>query len=865
MDLITTHHNMDFDGLASMVAANLLYPKANLLLPGKALPAVEEFLALYKDRLKIQQKLYNPREIKRLILVDSSELTRFSHLKPYLTEEVEIILYDHHPLAPDLKPYLTEKVVKPCGATVTLLIQRLKELDLKISSVEATVMALGIYQDTGGLLYPSTTKEDIAALLYLFNFGVNLEVVQRFLKRPLSREQELLLKELIKNAVTEEKEGLSYLATWAKTDDYLPGLSYMASYLMELHQPDILVMAVEMDKSVHLVGRSSKEEIDLRSILYGLRVKGHPQAVSGVQKGKKVKEVLDLALKLLRNFKIPAKTVKEVMSWPVKFVTTESTIEEARKIMVRYGHSGLPVLDGDKLVGIISRRDVDKVIHHNLGHAPVKAYMSKNPITINPEASIEEALSLLIKHDIGRLPVVKEGRLLGIVSRTDLLKLFHQPEELKPHKTLYREGGFALNLKKLLEENIPPEGLELINTVGKTASLLGMRAFLVGGIVRDLLLGQKQKDLDFVVEGDALLLVKELGKNLPTLKLISHERFKTASIILKNGQKVDFATSRVEFYQYPAALPEVEASTIKEDLYRRDFTINSMALEITFGHIGELYDPFGGFADLQEGIIRVLHNLSFIEDPTRILRALRFLGRFNFKLEDNTESLLLDAVSSGLLELTSPGRILQEIKLFFAEKDIFKILKLLNHYGVYTEVFPKAHYEEEFLSRYFTFSFEFSRYLKEIKIPWLFGVIGIYAKNLTEISKFRKKYPLTREEEETLIKVTKGIGEALKLLPSPRDIKGHEIYETLKNLPPEGFWALYLLLDRYRAKVRFRQYLEELRFIKPKITGEDLKALGLKPGPLFREILNKIKALKIDGVLKEQKDEILYVRQNYLS
>ena len=864
MDLITTHHNMDFDGLASMVAAGLLYPKASLLLPAKALPAVEEFLALYKDRLNIQEKIQNPQEVKRLILVDSSELSRFPHIKKFLNNNLKVILYDHHSLALEIKPYLTEKFVNPLGAAVTLLIQKIKELGLKLTSVEATVMALGIYQDTGGLLYPSTTKEDIEALLYLFNFGVNLEVVHRFLRRPLAKEQELLLKELINNIRTEEKDGLLFLTTYAKTNDYLPGLSFMAGYLMELHRPDILVMVVEMDKTVHLVGRSSKEDLDLRSILYGLGVKGHPQAVSTVQKGKKAEEVLELALKLIRNFKIPAKTVREAMSWPVKFVTLENTVEEARKIMVRYGHSGLPVMDGEKLVGIISRRDVDKVIHHNLGHAPVKAYMSKNPITIAPDASLEEALGLLLKHDIGRLPVVEKEKLIGILSRTDLLKLFHEPKDVASHKTLYREGKVTVNLKKLLAEKIPPSGLDLINTVGREASNLGMRVFLVGGIVRDLLLGYEQKDLDFVVEGDALLLAENLSKIIPNLKLITHERFKTASLILQNGQKIDFATSRVEFYQHPAALPEVEVSTIKEDLYRRDFTINAMAIDVTYGRIGELLDPFGGLLDLKEGIIRILHNLSFVEDPTRILRGVRFLGRMGFKFEENTERLLIDAVNNGFLEHTSPARVYQELKLIFQEKEVLKVVALLEMYGIFSKVFPGALYDGEFYKRYFEFTVEAVRFQKQIKIPWLFGVIGIYAQNIAEIEGFINKYPLSWSEAETLNKVSAGIIEALKLLPSPRDVKEHEIYETLEKLPPEGFWALYLLLDRYRARTRFRKYLDELRFIKPAITGEDLKALGIKPGPSYKEIFNKIKMLKIDGVLKDKEEEILYVRQNYL-
>jgi len=210
----------------------------------------------------------------------------------------------------------------------------------------------------------------------------------------------------------------------------------------------------------------------------------------------------------------------------------------------------------------------------------------------------------------------------------------------------------------------------------------------VGGIVRDLLLGIENLDLDIVVEGDALSFGAELAKNLDVLKIVNHETFRTCIIILKNGLNIDIASSRIEYYEYPTSLPTVDIGNIKEDLYRRDFTINSMAVKLNFGEFGKLIDYYGGYSDLQAKKIRILHNLSFIEDPTRIIRAIRFAVRYDFNFEDETFSFMTQAINDGFLNNLSWQRFKNELIIMLKEKSFEKALDYLIDLKIIEKIHP---------------------------------------------------------------------------------------------------------------------------------------------------------------------------------
>ncbi|CAN0406742.1 unnamed protein product, partial [Phaeothamnion confervicola] len=294
---------------------------------------------------------------------------------------------------------------------------------------------------------------------------------------------------------------------------------------------------------------------------------------------------------------------------------------------------------------------------------------------LTPGQKLSQIQRILVERDIGRLPVIEGERLLGIVSRTDVLRsLYDTPQ---PHAT----APGATLADALLR--LPERWLALLRRCGELAEREGLEAYAVGGFVRDLILGRAagqegyQPDLDIVVEGDGLAFARTLAGEMQAA-LTQHLQFQTSTLTLPDGLSLDVATARQEEYCRPAALPVVVGSTLKEDLFRRDFSINSMALRLTREHFGELIDFFGGRADLESSLVRVLHNHSFIDDPTRMFRAVRFEQRLHFHLEQNTERLLRQAVLQDRFENISSSRIREELLQCLREPSPLDMLRRLN-------------------------------------------------------------------------------------------------------------------------------------------------------------------------------------------
>ena len=330
------------------------------------------------------------------------------------------------------------------------------------------------------------------------------------------------------------------------------------------------------------------------------------------------------------------------------------------------------------LVGIVSRRDIEKAMRHDLGHAPVRGYMTRNVITAAPDMSIDEVTRILVQNDIGRVPVLDRGKLAGIITRTDVLRRIHGDSTPRWHKPLfsrsdYRLASFGNNLTQLINQRLPKRIQGILLLLGQKAAKEGFEVYAVGGFVRDLLLGLANFDLDLAVEEDAIAFARLLPPLLGG-KLNVHEEFGTATLTLSDGFHIDLATARMEFYQFPAASPEVEQATIKHDLYRRDFTINTMAFALNSDSFGQFLDFFGGYEDLQAGLIRVLYNLSFVEDPTRILRAVRFAGRYGFKLEEQMR--FLTPPQGKYAGQTLASRLGREFRLLFNEPNVPALLAL---------------------------------------------------------------------------------------------------------------------------------------------------------------------------------------------
>ncbi|HHV65819.1 MAG TPA: CBS domain-containing protein [Peptococcaceae bacterium] len=842
MIIILSHLYLDFDALASMVAVQKIYPEAKIIIEGSLGSYVQDFIALAKEHIpSYRLKDIDVSKVKKIILVDTSELSR-SIANPDLLKQLnkaELEIIDHHPVD---SPNGDNVLIETVGACTTLLVEKIMKRGLRLSNFEATLLALGIYDDTGSLLFENTTARDMRAVAYLLEQGAQLGVIAEYLRKPFTAEQVDLFQQLLDNGYIEEFERIPVYISYAECQEYFGGLALLAHRIGEIESADIWFLVVKMEKRIYLVGRARGKSFPVNKIVQVFGGWGHEKAASAVIKDGDIPSVISrLKTEILKTVQKPH-LVKDIMSFPVKTVTPETTMGEANQLLLKYGHTGLPVVENNSLVGIISRRDVEKAVKHGLEHAPVKGFMTKEVITAHPEQSWEEIQELMVLHDIGRLPVVENGCLVGIVSRSDVLRLVYG-SAIPTTNELVRNRSKAIKEDILdLLSQLPAKTQALLEIIREVAASLNYHAYLVGGFVRDLLLRFPTTDLDIVVEGNYFIFARKLASKLDSAKVTQHKQFGTARILLQDGTHLDIAGSRREDYDYPGALPTVEESNLKDDLFRRDFTINAMALDLNGSHYGEVIDYYGGIRDLQQGEIRFLHNLSFIEDPTRILRAIRFAGRYNFKLAKITKEAILTALSAKVFAKVSQERFTEELLLIYNEPNYQKMGAMLQEYGVLSNWFLSD------------FPWYYQAPAEEVRVwplekRWLTSLINIENK---EISRILNKLTLPKQ----LHKLTE---EYLHLREELRakctDLT--QIDEVLFSVSP-------VLIEVLSCHAEFapalKQYIIALTRMKMKITGKRLLELGFKEGPQIGNILREVRNLWLEGILKTPEEEEDYLQ-----
>jgi tRNA nucleotidyltransferase (CCA-adding enzyme) len=389
----------------------------------------------------------------------------------------------------------------------------------------------------------------------------------------------------------------------------------------------------------------------------------------------------------------------------------------------------------------------------------------------------------------------------------------------------------------------------------------------VGGFVRDLLLGVENLDVDLVVEGDGIAFAEALSATAGgTVR--SHKKFGTAVLSLSDGFKVDVASARTEYYERPAALPTVEHGSIRMDLYRRDFTINALAVGLNATGYGRLLDFFGGSRDLKDGVIRVLHSLSFVEDPTRILRAARFAVRYGFTIARQSERLIRNAVRLGLLDKLSGARILAELRLIFQEARPAAVLKVLEGYGVPEAIHPRlrgGRAEQALLERVGEV-LSWYRLLHRPQAPtawllyllaWVSGCTPPEARSITR----RLSLPPGRLTDLTAaLTAYRGLR---RQFAKDRPLTPGLITRLLADAPLEAVLLLMARPPAARVERAVSEYLTRYAAVRPLLTGNDLKALGIRPGPIYRDILNSLRYARLDGRLTSREDEEEFIRRRF--
>ena len=861
MEIIVSHTALDFDGLAAMVAANLLYPQAVKVFSGTLSPNVKRFMGLYKDLIDISQPQdIDLNAVTRMIVVDTANARRLDQLSELASRPgVRIEVYDHHPPMADDLPAESSKV-ELLGATTTILVEEIMERGIDINAFDATILALGIYEDTGSLLFSSTTARDVKAVAFLLEKGANLNVVANFIDQPLSRNQRRLMQELLNSAMRYHIKQYDIVLASCRSREFV-SLVTVAERLLTIENCDAVFVIASQAGRINIIGRSRTANIPVNEVLGIFKGRGHSKAASARLKSQDDSEIIPHLLEELRD-KVKAPLVAaDIMSSPVKTVPVHVTMEEAGKIMLRYGHTGMPVVDGTKMVGLISRRDVDKARQHNLGHAPVKGFMSARVITARPDTPVSEIQKSMIRHDIGRVPVLDdENNIVGIVSRTDILRTLHGDDYPEDYEVLYKAGSNSQeNCLDLMKEQLPSNLLSILQRIGQVAGEAGFQVYLVGGMVRDLFLRVPNFDVDLVVEGDGPTLAQLLGEALPA-RVRVHQRFKTAVLIMADGFKIDVATARAEYYEFPAALPQVQRSSIREDLYRRDFTINTLAIALNPERFGELIDFFGGRRDIEEGVIRILYNLSFVEDPTRIIRAIRFEQRYRFAMDADTLRFARDAIERRMLGQLSYGRILNELIMILNEKDPLPALNRMQEIGVWNYVFPEVDLKN--------LNWNDMRRIRVLLGWWqeryhISGVQGWLVYLMAFLSTLSReaailaisRYPLTKSALRSIEESFLAPELVAKYQQNP-DIPFSLIDSDLKSWAWESIIYLLWCTKEEAAFQRLVAYLDKKERVQVSINGETLLNLGIQPGPVFSQIFAELYKLKLDGLVKNYQDEL---------
>jgi len=868
MDVITTHTNADFDSLASMLAAKKLYPGAVLVFPGSQERSLREFFihstiyALEVERVKN----IDLDEVKRLILVDTRQISRIGKFSEILSKPgLEIHVYDHHPpSSEDVRG--TVEVISEVGATVTLLLGVLKKRGIEITPDEATVMLLGIYEDTGNLTFPSAREEDFQAAGYLVGKGANLNILSNVITKELTAEQVFLLNDLIQSATRYDVHGIDVVIAQASIDLYIGDIAILVHKLKDMENLDVLFVLVQMEGRIYLIGRSRIEEVNVSEIASEFGGGGHPTAASATVKGMTLLEAHGNLLRVLREVVRPRRVARDLMAYPVKTVEPERTLREAGEILARYHMDILPVLNEEKVVGLISREVVERAIHHGLKDAPVKEYMTTEFSTVSPEAPFSRIQELAIGQNQGLIPVIEKGGLAGVIAIGDVMQVLHEgmAKTVKEVQPLYARKR---TISKLIEERFPERIRTLLSEFGRVGDDLGYSVYAVGGFVRDLLMRVENYDVDIVVEGDGIRLAEEFEKRFHS-RIRTHKKFGTAIILFSDGLKVDVASARLEVYDSPAALPTVERGSIRADLYRRDFTINTLAIQLRPEAFGELIDYFGGVKDIKEKVIRVLHNLSFVEDPTRVFRAIRFEQRLKFQIGKHTQNLIKNAVKMGFFDRLSGGRFLSEFILIFQEENPLPALKRMRDFNLFHFIHPRFTLDEERIALFERIHHVISwfdlLFLEEKYDRWLIYFFGLLdslrdeeiletCSRLAMNDRLKKRViEGKRQGDLALLQIFSWINRGM-------EPKHSEVYTVLHPLPTEG--KLFMMAKTTQTATRryISLYFTQLKETKPLLRGADLIRMGFKPGPSIRKGLENLLKARLDEQVITRQDELQHV------
>ncbi len=877
LTIIGTHQNADFDALASLLAAQKLYPGSQVVFPGSQEKNLRNFFIdsmIYLFNM-VDIKTIDTRVVTRLVLVDTRQPHRIGNLEKLLSRSnLEIHIYDHHPSDEDevRADYLLSSKT---GANVTILIEKIIEKGIEITPDEATVMCLGIYEDTGSFSFTSTTERDFQAAAFLLSKGANLNIISDLISREINPMQVALLHDMIQASSRLNINGIEIVITNVSTEEYIPDFAFLVHKMLRMENLDAIFAMARMGKKIYVVARSRVAEVDAGSILKEVGGGGHAYAAAATIKEKTLIQIEHKLIDILQKQVKSHRQAKHLMSAPPIAAKPEMTCEEAAKILTRYNINTLLIMEDpiakENLLGFIARQTIEKALFHGLGHVAVREYMSTDFERVAPSADLLEIQETIIKNKQRILPVVDGGKVIGVLTRTDLLNILVLQNSKKSVKSrnllLETVHGRTRQVLRFMNERLPEYILDILRSAGQTADNLGYEAYVIGGFVRDLFLYRRNEDVDIVIEGDGIAFAKEFARRNQA-RLHTHEKFGTAVITLPNGFKIDVASARLEYYTAPAALPTVEMSSIKLDLFRRDFTINTLAIHLSPKQFGLLIDFFGAQKDIKGKALRVLHSLSFVEDPTRVFRAIRFEQRFDFRIGKLTAGLIENAVKMDFFKRLSGKRVFTELRLILEEENPVPSIERLNDYDLLKTIHPGMALERELLATLLSVKEVLAWYdllfLDESYIKWVVYFLAMTQKFDQETTeKICRRFELTPKFKTIFCGTRFKAIACLQWMEWERPIKNSDVYRKLLPFKTEFILYMMALTNIDHVKKSISVFITKLRHETPIINGARLKKMGYPSGPLFSKIFDALLDARLNGHVLTEEDEVNYIHEHF--
>lgn len=877
--LITCHSNADFDALAAMCAAALIYGPCDVLFPGTQEANLQTFYQELKERpgaapgcTFLDDRVPDFSKYGRLVAVDTRRRSRLRHVWPLLDNPgTRIEVWDHHPeTSDDVHAHVCHAEI--CGAVTTLLIEEIQKLNIAVPRETATVLGLGIYSDTGSFSFSSVTQRDFAAAGWLLGRGMDINIISEKTAFSMTKEHIRALNALLESAQTYHINGADVVLAEATLDSYLDDFAFLAHKMMEMEKFDILFAIGRMDDRIQIVARSRSHAVNVGAVCSAFGGGGHAYAASASVRDKTLSEVRDGILTQLYLQEEGEKTARDYMSQPAIGIEEGHTIAEADELMLHFGLKTMPVFAPmtRRCTGLIDSQITQKAIAHGLAGAPLTDYMRRNLKTLPVTATLRDITTVIVGARQRLVPIVSGGSsVVGVVSRTDLINIFAQePGRMNPTDCAPK----SRNMGRTMRDRLPKDVLDILEKAGALGRSRQTPVYVVGGFVRDLLLKTPNHDIDLVVEGDGIGFARAFAGVLGG-RVRVHKKFLTSVVIFPGAggkeERVDVATARLEYYESPAALPTVEHSSIKMDLYRRDFTINALAIRLDCEPMGEIVDFFGGQKDIRDRVIRVLHTLSFVEDPTRCLRAVRFEQRYHFRIGPATEKLIKNDVSLKLLDKLSPSRLFNEFEHICAEETAILCIRRLHELGILQAIHPQLSInpdrKEMLIRTAKVMAWYRLLYIDEEMRPWLvyFLVLCSSLTYAVTLEVFRRLGipPALKNEVLGCREKARSLRSSLKRLTATPGFRVSALCAMLRPLPVE--FVLYLMADMEVPETRraLSRYITVWRTEKPGVDGSDLKKLGLAPGPAYGVILQRLLEAKLDGTAASPEEQLALARE----